>query len=106
MAYLPDEKCEDLLNNEYIDSDNEFCGGNIVNDERRRFKMKNGNDFEEIDPLSSWQNLTYIGSMNMGATICGVGVSSLSYPRLARKSADFSSFSWLENQLIHSRSLG
>ena len=85
MAYLPDEKCEDLLNNEYIDSDNEFCGGNIVNDERRRFKMKNGNDFEEIDPLSSWQNLTYIGSMNMGATICGVGVSSSSYPRLSTK---------------------
>ena len=74
MAYLPAEKCEDLLHNENIDSDNEFCGGNIVNDERRRFKMKDGQDFEEIDPLTSWQNLTYIGSMNMGATICGVGI--------------------------------
>ena len=59
MAYLPAEKCEDLLHNENIDSDNEFCGGNIVNDERRRFKMKDGQDFEEIDPLTSWQNLTF-----------------------------------------------
>ena len=56
----------------YIDSENEFCGGNVVNDERRRFKMKGKQDFEEIDPLVSWMNLTYIGSMNMGATICGV----------------------------------
>ena len=56
----------------YIDSENEFCGGNVVNDERRRFKMKGKHDFEEIDPLISWMNLTYIGSMNMGATICGV----------------------------------
>ena len=74
MAYLPDRKCKELLDNDYIDSENEFCGGNIVNDERRRFKLKGAEDFREIDPLISWKNLSYIGSMKMGATICGVRI--------------------------------
>ena len=56
-----------MINIEY-----EFCGGNIINDERRRFKLKGSLDYEEIDPIISWQNLTYTGDMNMGATICGV----------------------------------
>ena len=50
----------------------EFCGGNIINDERRRFKLKDEEEFEEIDPILHWQNLTYIGDLNMGGTICGV----------------------------------
>ena len=76
MAYLPDRKCQELLGNDMIDSDNEFCGGNVVNDERKRFKLKGTQGFEEIDPLISWKNLSYIGSMNMGATICGVRILS------------------------------
>ena len=56
-----------MINTEY-----EFCGGNIINDERRRFKIKGAYDYEEIEPIISWQNLTYTGDMNMGATICGV----------------------------------
>ena len=56
-----------MINIEY-----EFCGGNIINDERRRFKIKGAYDYEEIEPIISWQNLTYTGDMNMGATICGV----------------------------------
>ena len=50
----------------------EFCGGNIINDERRRFKLKDEEEYEEIDPILPWQNLTYIGDLNMGGTICGV----------------------------------
>ena len=53
----------------------EFCGGNIINDERRRFKLKDEEEYEEIDPILHWQNLTYIGDLNMGGTICGVGQS-------------------------------
>ena len=50
----------------------EFCGGNIINDERRRFKLKDEEEYEEIDPILPWQNLTYIGDLNLGGTICGV----------------------------------
>ena len=56
-----------MINTEY-----EFCGGNIVNDERRRFELDGEFDYKEIDPLTPWENLTYYGDMNMGATICGV----------------------------------
>lgn len=70
MAYLPEAKCKHLLE-DYIDTDMEFCGGNLVTDERRRFKLKDNEDFEEIDPLLSWQNLSYIGDLNMGASVCG-----------------------------------
>ena len=55
-----------------INAEYEFCGGNVVNDERRRFKLTGEFDYNEIDPLTPWENLTYYGDMNMGATICGV----------------------------------
>ena len=60
-----------MINTEY-----EFCGGNIVNDERRRFELDGEFDYKEIDPLTPWENLTYYGDMNMGATICGVSFFS------------------------------
>ena len=59
-----------------INTDYEFCGGNIVNDERRRFELDGEFDYKEIDPLTPWENLTYYGDMNMGATICGVSFFS------------------------------
>ena len=72
MTYLPPGKCEELLGREFINSDKEFCGGNLVIDERRRFKLNDGTSFEEIEPLTSWKNLSYIGGMNMEASVCGV----------------------------------
>ena len=35
-----------------INTDYEFCGGNIVNDERRRFKLDGEFGYKEIDPLT------------------------------------------------------
>ena len=46
MAYLSDEKCEELLGNEYIDSENEFCGEKSITDARHvgllGFQSRNG----------------------------------------------------------------
>ena len=55
----------------YINTTNEFCGGNVVNDRRLRFKLT-PDGIEELEPLIPWENLTYYGDMNMGATICSV----------------------------------
>ena len=63
-----------------LDTDNEFCGGNLINDERKRFILNDTKTskphagYEEIEPLISWQNLTFYGDMNMGALICGVSL--------------------------------
>jgi len=43
-----------------IDVNYEFCAGNLVIDERRRFKIVN-NSIVEIEPLVDWENLTYVG---------------------------------------------
>ncbi len=48
------------MKEEYIDIENEFCAGNLVTDQRRRFKIKD-DDIIEIEPLVHWQNLTYVG---------------------------------------------
>ena len=56
---------------EYINTTNEFCGGNVVNDRRLRFRMT-PDGIEELEPLIPWEKLTYYGDMNMGATICAV----------------------------------
>ena len=71
MSYLPEKDCHGLLGNS-LDTQWEFCGGNVINDERRRFRLKGEQDFEEMEQLISWENLSYIGDMNMGATICNV----------------------------------
>ena len=63
-----------LVLKDYVDHDWEFCGGNIVADERRRFKLKNQDEFEEIEPITPWQNLSYIGDVNKGASICAVRI--------------------------------
>jgi hypothetical protein len=44
-----------------------------VNDERRRFILSRNKDkIRELEPLTPWQNLTYVGGMYSGTTVCGV----------------------------------